>query len=99
MTADLKRKAIDLNEPRPIDFHFWAWTQRDAAVLARSLYDMGFLIRLLAPSPAEGDPDRWAIEAGANVSPDQAVGRDLTAKLVRLAAEEDAEFDGWGTSV
>ena len=99
LSTDLEQKGVDLNEPRPIDFHFWAWTQRDAAVLARSLYGMGFLVRLLSPSATEDDPDRWAIEAGAKIAPFRASEFDLTEKLVRLAAEEDAVFDGWGTSV
>lgn len=96
---DLQQKGVDLNEPRPVDFHFWAWSQRDAAVLARSLYQMGFLIRLLAPAQAESDPDRWSVEAGAKIPPIQVAGDELTEKLIRLAAEQDSDFDVWGTSV
>lgn len=99
LKLDLEQKGVDLNEPRPIDFHFWAWSQRDAAVLARSLYQIGFLIRLLAPAPAESDPDRWSIEAGVKIPLGQAVGAELTEKLVRLPREQDSVFDGWGTSV
>ncbi len=94
---NLRQKGVNLDEPCPIDFHFWAWSQRDAAVLARSLYQMGFLIRLLAP--AENDPDRWSVEAGAKIPPIQAAGDELTEKLIRLAAEQGSDFDGWGTSV
>ena len=99
LKVDLQQKGVDLNEPRPVDFHFWAWSQRDAAVLARSLYKMGFLIRLLAPAQAENDPDRWSVEAGAKIPLTQATGDELTEKLIRLAAEQDSVFDGWGTSV
>jgi hypothetical protein len=42
LQLDLEQKGVDLDEPRPIDCHFWAWTQRDAAVLAKSLYQMGY---------------------------------------------------------
>jgi regulator of RNase E activity RraB len=94
-----EQRGVDLDALRPIEFHFWAWTQRDAAVVARSLYQMGFLVRLIAPAPAEDDPDRWSIEAGAKIALTQASGNELTEKLVRLAANEDAVFDGWGTSI
>jgi len=92
------RKA-DLSEPRPIEFHFWAWTQRDAAVLARGLYEMGFLVRLLAPAPVDGDAERWAVEGGAKIPLEQALGAELTEKLVRLAVKEDAVLDGWGANI
>src|SRR5882724_5444416 len=77
-----KRRKVSFDDPRPIDFHFWAWTQRDAAVVGRSLYQMGFLVRLLAPAPAENDPDRWIIEAGARIPLIQATGDELIEKMV-----------------
>ena len=55
---------------------------------------MGFLVRLIALAPAENDPDRWSIEAGAKNALTQATGDELAEKLVRLAANEDAAFDG-----
>jgi Regulator of ribonuclease activity B len=99
LRAKFEERNLSLDEPRPIDFHFWAWTARDAAVLGRSLYEMGFLVRLLAPAPTENDPDRWSVEAGAKIPLMQALAGELTEKLVKLAAAEDAVFDGWGTSV
>jgi hypothetical protein len=27
LKLNLQQKGVDLNEPRPIDFHFWAWSQ------------------------------------------------------------------------
>ena len=99
LRTKFEERKVDLAEPRPIEFHFWAWTQRDAAVLGRALYQMGFLIRLLTPAPQPDDPDRWSVEAGAKISLTQALGDELTEKLVKLASAEDAVFDGWGTSV
>jgi hypothetical protein len=90
---------VDFQQIRPVDFHFWAWSQRDAAVLARSLYQMGFLIRLLAPAAVDTDPDRWTIEGGARISLAEALSDELAEKLVRLASAEDTIFDGWGTSI
>lgn len=60
---------------------------------------MGFLIKLLAPGPGSSGSNRWAIEAGASIPLNQALGDELTDRLVRLCAAEDATFDGWGTSV
>ena len=62
------------------------------------MYQMGFLIQLLAPAQNENDPDRWGIEAGANIPLAQALSSELTEKLVRLAAA-DGVFDGWGTTM
>ncbi|MBL8237498.1 MAG: ribonuclease E inhibitor RraB [Bryobacterales bacterium] len=99
LVQEFERRSVNLNEPRIIDFHFCAWNQRDAAVVARSLYEIGFLVKLLAPAPTESDPKLWAIEAGAKIPLVQATGSELTEKLVRIAINEDATFDGWGTSV
>ena len=99
LRVTFEQRNVDLNEPRPIEFHFLAWTQRDAAVLGRSLYQMGFLVRLLAPAPTADDPDRWAVESGAKIPLTQALGDELAEKLVKLAASEGAAFDGWGTSI
>ena len=99
LRSNFEQKQVDLVEARPIEFQFWARSQRDAAVLARVLYEMGFLIRLLSPTPAAGDPERWAIEAGAKIPLERALGSELTEKLVRLASKEDAIFDGWGATV
>jgi len=48
LRLEFEQRGVDLDAPRPIEFHFWAWPQRDAAVVARSLYQMGFLVRLIA---------------------------------------------------
>src|SRR5215471_5359639 len=51
LRAQLLSKGVSLGEPRPVEFHLWAFTHRDASVLARSLFEMGFLLRLLSPAP------------------------------------------------
>jgi regulator of RNase E activity RraB len=99
--ADLRQvllgKGVNLTEQRPADVHFWAWTQRDAAVLARELFKKGFLVKLLSPSPTPDDEAKWGIEAGALVVPDQILGDEFTEGMVRLAAQCDSVYDGWGT--
>ena len=99
LKARFLEKGVDLMEARPIEFYFSANSQRDASVLGRSLYAMGFLIRLLAPAATSDQPDRWVVEAGARVSLAEALGDELTSKLVTLATSEDCEYDGCGASV
>ena len=99
LRARFEALRVGLEEPCSVDFHFFAWTQRDAAVLARALYQKGFLIHLLAPSPCEADADRWSVEGGARIPLEQALSDKLTEELVKLAFDESAEFDGWGTDI
>jgi len=94
----LASKGVELAEKRPVDVHFWADDQRDAALLARELFRIGFLVKLLCPSEDRKD-GRWNIEAGALVPPDQVLGDHLTEQLVRMAANCGAVYDGWGTQV
>lgn len=101
--ADLRQvlsgKGVNLSEQRPVDVHFCAWNQRDAAVLSRELIRKDFLVKLLSPSPTSDDEARWAIEAGALVVPDQILGDEFTEGMVKLAAQFDSVYDGWGTEV
>ena len=95
----LSEKKVNLSEQRPIDVQFWAWSQQDAALLARELYKKGFLVKHISPSPEPGDEKLWSIEAGAQVIPEEILGDEFTEGMVRLAARFDSVYDGWGTSV
>ena len=99
----LVANGVPLSEERPIDVHFWASSQRDAAVLARELFKIGYLITRLAPSAAvdndsADEATTWVVEAGATVAPERALGERFTERMVRLAAAQDAVYGGWGTS-
>jgi regulator of RNase E activity RraB len=94
----LASKGVELTEKRPVDVHFWADDQHDAALLAKEGFRKGFLVKLLCPSQDSGD-GRWNVEAGALVPPDQVLGDHLTEQLVRIAANCGAVYDGWGTQV
>jgi|KBSSwiStaDraftv2_1062776.scaffolds.fasta_scaffold1393793_2 hypothetical protein len=59
----LAAKGVSLSAERPIDVCFYASTRRDAAVLARELFKIGYLITLLAPS-ATVDEDRRQQDVG-----------------------------------
>lgn len=94
----LMQNGVGLAERRPVDVHFWANDQHDAALLGRELFKKGFLIKLLAPTH-DADDSRWNVEAGALVPPEQILGDQLTEQLVRLAADCGAVYDGWATEL
>lgn len=95
----LTAKGVSLTQERPVDVHFWAWDQSDAAVLARELYRRGYLVTAIARAAAEQDEERWNVEAGATIAPQKVLSDEFTEDLVRLAAAHDSAYDGWGTSV
>jgi len=87
-----------LTEERPVDVHFWAWDQTDAANLARELYRRGYLVTVIARADAEQDEECWNVEAGAKIAPQNVLSDEFTEDLVRLAAAHDSAYDGWGTA-
>jgi len=91
-------KTVSLGEARPIDVHFWAAHQRDAALLARELYRRGYLVTVIARTSGP-DEERWNVEAGARIIPHNALSDEFTEDLVRLAASHDSIYDGWATSI
>lgn len=95
----LIEKRVSLTEERPIDVHFWAWDQTDAAVLARELYRRGYLVTVIARSALDQDEERWNVEAGAKIAPQRALSDEFSEDLVRLATAHDSVYDGWGTAV
>jgi len=95
----LTAKRVSLTHERPVDVHFWAGDQSDAAVLARELYRRGYLVTVIARAAAEQDEERWNVEAGANIAPQKVLSDEFTEELVRLAAAHDSAYDGWGTAV
>lgn len=89
---------IWLDDARPVELHFWADEQMGAAMLARSLYQSGFLVLMLAPSEQEDGNVRWSIQIGLKTPIARILSADFTEAMVRLAADHSAEFDGWGAS-
>jgi regulator of RNase E activity RraB len=95
----LCENGIDITEERSIEFHFWAWDQTNAAVLARELYRRGYLVTEIARSSAVPDEERWNVEAGAKISPQKVLSEKFTEDLVRLAVAHECIYDGWGTAI
>lgn len=99
--AELKRvlaaKSLPLDEVRPVDHHFWAPTQRDAAYLAKELYSAGFLVTCLSPPEPSSSEQDWNIEIATRQSPEDAASPKTADWFTRLAAQFDSVYDGWGT--
>jgi len=95
----LRAKGAILGEPRSIDLHFWAPSQKHAALLSRALYERGFLVLVLAPANSKEDPKRWNIEAGVRQSINITIRKEFVEGMVRMASDFSSEFDGWGTSL
>jgi regulator of RNase E activity RraB len=91
---------VDLNAPRSIEHHFWAKTQRDAALLANELYKRGYLLLVLAPAARREDSVyTWNVEAGFRQSAEDAGSDDVSRELVLLAGSFNSRYDGWGTTI
>ena len=90
-------KGVDLEQTRPIDLHFWAFGEVAARNLEVALETEGYSVGVSKPS--ESDSSLWNVESQVNTSPLAVTTPFIVEKLVRLAAENRAEFDGWGTSI
>jgi hypothetical protein len=60
----LQTKGVALDKGRSVEHHFWANSQREAARLARKLYERGFLVLAISPVSTEADSKLWDVEAG-----------------------------------
>jgi len=95
----LRAKGVALNEARAIDHHFWANSQNEAAMLAKELYDSGYLILAISPVATEDGSSLWNVEAGVKQPATVAASKQLSEQLTRLAGRFDSVYDGWGTTV
>jgi regulator of RNase E activity RraB len=89
---------VKTDAERLVDYHFWSFEQRDAAMLGRQLYREGYLI--LSISAVEQDGDKvWSVEAQMEHSPEVAANSKQTEELTHLAAKFHSIYDGWGTKI
>jgi hypothetical protein len=92
----LVSKGVDLEVKRTIDLHFWAFGEVAARNLEVALETAGYSVSVAKPS--ERDSSLWNVESQVSTSPLEVTTPFFIERLVRLAAENQAEFDGWGTS-
>lgn len=98
LLADLRLRGVDLSRPQSVEHHFWAASQKSAAFLAKRLYELGYLILVISPTDEQGSKV-WNVEAGIQRTLADAGSEAVTEDLVRLAAQFDAIYDGWGANV
>jgi hypothetical protein len=92
-------KGIDLDEPRPIECHFWASSPEDTDSLAQALITRGFRIPVQHSAASAKNPSLWNLEAVIDQSIELPIRREFTDELVRVAALHCARYDGWGTRI
>jgi regulator of RNase E activity RraB len=95
----IRTKGVSVNEERSVEHHFWAHSQMEAALLAKELYEQGFLVLVISPVDTEDGSELWNVEAGLKQSPAIAASRRVSENLVRLATRFNSIYDGWGMNV
>src|SRR5258708_32444815 len=93
----IRSKRVDINQERLIEHHFWAPGPEEASLLAKRLYEKGFLLLKISPVTSD-DSGLWNVEAGISQTPAQAASREMSEGLIRTAASFNSTYDGWGTS-
>ena len=97
LLKSIESKGADLNLPRDIDLHFWAFSENAARSLSAALEARGY--SPVRWNHAVGDHSLWNVEACVQVSPASVAAPVFVEDLARLADTHDAEFDGWGTCI
>lgn len=94
----IRSKGASVDQKRFIEHHFWAKGAREAALLAKRLYDQGFLVLAISRVTSD-DSGLWNVEAGIDQTPIQAASLKVIEGLIRTATQFDSVYDGWGTSI
>lgn len=101
-SANVLRQIADLGrDPKQlqnVDCFFYTNDEDDAIALASCLKANGF--RDIQMSNADNDSDYpWSVVAVLTSSPISFAVPDMFAKLVSIAEDYNATFDGWGTQL
>ncbi len=99
LLKDLRRGGTDTERPCSVEHHFWASNQSSGVALAKRLYDLGYVILVLSPTDDADGTKVWNVEAGIQRTLADAASESVSEELVRVAAQFDAVYDGWGASV
>lgn len=91
----LVKAGADLEQPRHVIFYLYAPTLDAAQSVAKGAGTAGYGLRAEVGKPSPKSPDSWPVtcEANAVISPDFV--RDTGNLFDTLAAQHDAEYDGW----
>lgn len=90
----IESKGASLDEPRNIECHFWAPTEKAANDLADELRARGF--HTLRVNQSKGV---WNLEVVISQSARVTASEQFTAYMTTTAERFEAVYDGWGTSI
>src|SRR4029078_8062005 len=93
----LTELGVRLEEPRLIDWFFWARDQLTAHAVAEGLTNKG-MTQVVTSPPREGHA-LWSAQGQMRMSPTLAGSEGMTDALLALTQPLGAEYDGWGTAV
>jgi hypothetical protein len=88
------KKGGNLDERRNVDLHFWAPDEIAAMALAAAMRDFGATNAIYEPA---ADGSDWNVEAQYQCTVTDLVSQSTVERLVTIAMEHKATFDGWGT--
>jgi regulator of RNase E activity RraB len=94
----LREKGIALDVSRKIEFHYWAWSESDAAKLKEALIQAEVVVKEVAAIKGENE-NLWSATAEVKTTPALAASLEQTRTNVMLAAKFDCIYDGWGTRI
>jgi len=95
----LAKDAIDVKEPRQIDFHFWVADQDNAELLAAALAKHGLRVAASRRAVIGDSSLPWDLEMIAVQPIELTLRPEFTEELVKVAARFQGRYDGWGTSI
>ncbi len=99
LLEDIRSRGLNPDRPQAVEHHFWAPTQQSAVQLAKKLYELEYVILVLSPVDDDHGTKVWNVEAGVQRTLAEAASSAMSEQLIRLAAQFDAVYDGWGASI
>ena len=98
LVQHIRERGGDTQRERPIDCFFHTRTEDDAIALSRQLQSRG--IRELSITSSENASDHpWTVQGTLTSTITAFTAAEHVEQFVRIAAQHDAAFDGWGTSL
>lgn len=98
LLALVREKGVALDVSRKIEFHYWAWSESNAAKLKEALIQAGATVKEITAIKEEKE-NLWSATAEVMTTPAKAASLEQTRTNVMLAAEFDCIYDGWGTRI
>ncbi len=97
LLAQLHDLGVDPDDPVAIDCFFLCRNESRIASLMERLDRAGFMHSRRAGEPS---PDTsWTVHGVLLTSPRGMADERITERLIRIAFEHDASYDGWSTAV